>query len=181
MKPNQAQSLCLSLSLAPSLSPSLPVFFLICNTTLGLLWSQTYSVTFLKYFLYNPMVFNTSKVDLICCDHKSDKPCEISSIQLSIFLEVSSVLRPWKNAEFLSSSKVFIPRQEDICCCYSVVSNSLWTHGLQHSRLPCPLLSPRICLSSCPLSWWCCLTISSSVTPFSCPPSFPALGSFPMR
>ena len=42
------------------------------------------------------------------------------------------------------------------------MSDSLWLHGLQHTRLPCPSLSPRICSNSCPLSWWCYLTISSS-------------------
>ena len=61
------------------------------------------------------------------------------------------------------------------------MSNSLWPRGLQHARLPCPSLSSRVCSSSCPLSWWCHLTISSSVTPFSsCPQYFPASGSFPM-
>ena len=48
-----------------------------------------------------------------------------------------------------------------------VVSNSLGPHGLQHARPPCPSPSPRICLSSCPLNWWCHPTISSSVTLFS--------------
>ena len=33
------------------------------------------------------------------------------------------------------------------------MSDSLWPHGLQHSRLPCPSLSPRVCSNSCPLSW----------------------------
>ena len=61
-----------------------------------------------------------------------------------------------------------------------VVSNSLWPHELQHMTLPCPLLSPQVCSNSCPLSQWCHLTILSSVTPFSCPQSFLALGSFPM-
>ena len=42
-----------------------------------------------------------------------------------------------------------------------VVSNSLRPHGLQHARLPCPSLSPRVCSDSCPLSWWCYLTIPS--------------------
>ena len=46
----------------------------------------------------------------------------------------------------------------------SVVSNSLQRHGLQHARLPCPSLSPRVCSNSCLLSWWCHPTISSSVT-----------------
>ena len=55
------------------------------------------------------------------------------------------------------------------------------THGLQHTRLPCPSPSPSVCSNSCPLSPWCHPTISSSVVPFSsCSPSFLASGSFPM-
>ena len=62
----------------------------------------------------------------------------------------------------------------------SIVSDSFWPHGLQHARLPCPILSPRVC-NSCPLSQWCHPTISSSVTLFShCPQSFPASRSFPV-
>ena len=64
---------------------------------------------------------------------------------------------------------------------HHVLSDTLPSHGLQHARLPCPSLSPGICLNSYPLSRWCLLTILSSVTPFSsCPLSFPASGSFPM-
>ena len=64
---------------------------------------------------------------------------------------------------------------------YSVVSNSLWPHGLQHARPPCPSPTPRVHSNSCPLSQWCHPTVSSSVVPFSsCLQSFPALGSFPM-
>ena len=61
---------------------------------------------------------------------------------------------------------------------HSVMSNSFRPHGLQHTRLPCPSLSPRDCSNSCPLSPWCHPTISSSVTLFSCPQSFPAPGCF---
>ena len=51
----------------------------------------------------------------------------------------------------------------------------------QHTRLPCPLLSPGVCSNSCPLSQWCYLTISSSAVLFSfCLQSFPACGSFPI-
>ena len=58
---------------------------------------------------------------------------------------------------------------------------TLWPHGLQHARLLCPPLSPRVCSNLCPLSQWCYLTISSSVTSFSsCPQSFPASGSLSM-
>ena len=63
----------------------------------------------------------------------------------------------------------------------SVMSNSLWPHGLQHARLPYSSPSPGVCSNSCPLSRWCHPTISSSDAPFSsCPQSFPALGSFPV-
>ena len=56
---------------------------------------------------------------------------------------------------------------------HSVASDSLGSHGWQHTRLPCPSLSPGLCSNSCPLSWWCHPTISSSVVPFSsCPQSF---------
>ena len=63
-----------------------------------------------------------------------------------------------------------------------VMSESLWPHGLQHNRLPCPSLSPGVCSNSCPLSWWCHPINSSSVVPFSfcLLQSFSASGSFPM-
>ena len=58
------------------------------------------------------------------------------------------------------------------------MSNSLWPHELQHTRLPCPSLSPWVCSNLCLLSQWCHPTISSSVVPFSsCLQSFPILGS----
>ena len=43
----------------------------------------------------------------------------------------------------------------------------MWPHGLQHTRLPCPLLSPRVCSNSCPLSQWCHPIILFSVTLFA--------------
>ena len=77
----------------------------------------------------------------------------------------------------------------DLQCCasfrcsvqfsHSVVSDSLWPHGLQHTRLPCPSPAPGACSNSCPSSQWCHPTISSSVVLFSsCPQSCPASGSF---
>ena len=68
-----------------------------------------------------------------------------------------------------------------ICCSVAKLCPTLRPHGLQHSWLPCPSLSPGICSNSCPLSWWFHPAVSSSVTPFtSCPQSFPASGSFPV-
>ena len=70
---------------------------------------------------------------------------------------------------------------ESVQFSHSVVSDSLQPHGLQHSRLLCPSSTPRACSNSCPSSWWCHPTISSSVVPFSsCLQSFPASGFFPM-
>ena len=62
---------------------------------------------------------------------------------------------------------------------HSVESDSLRPRGLQHARPPCSSPTPGVYPNSCPLSWGCHPTISSSVIPFSsCPQSFPASGSF---
>ena len=62
----------------------------------------------------------------------------------------------------------------------SVVSDSLWPHGLQQARLPCPSPTLKACSNSCLSNQWCHPTISSSVIPFSSHlQSFPS-GSFPM-
>ena len=62
---------------------------------------------------------------------------------------------------------------------HQVVSDSLWPHGLQHTRPPSP--PPGVHPSSCPLSQWCHPTISSSATLLSFYlQSFPWSGSFPM-
>ena len=64
---------------------------------------------------------------------------------------------------------------------HSVLSDSLWPHGLQHTRLSCPSPNAVACSNSCPSSWWCQPTISSSVLPSSfCLQSCLASGSFPM-
>ena len=62
---------------------------------------------------------------------------------------------------------------------HSVISNSLWPHGLQHTRLPCSSPTPGACLKSCPSNWWCHPTIWSCIIPFFCLQSFQASGSFP--
>ena len=64
---------------------------------------------------------------------------------------------------------------------HPVVSDSLWPHGLQHTRPLCPSPSLEVCPSSCPLHWWCHPAISSSDMLFSFwPQSFPASGTFAM-
>ena len=100
------------------------------------------------------------------------------------------------NGEFKEITKVHIPchRGEELCgviCTlripmksvqfsHSAVSDSLWPHGLQHTRPPCPSPAPGVYSDSYPLSWWCHPSIWSCVIPFSsCLQSFPASGSFP--
>ena len=64
---------------------------------------------------------------------------------------------------------------------HSIMSDSLWPHGLQHTRLLYPSSTPGACSNLCPLSQWCHPTISSSAAPFSfCPQSLPASEPFPM-
>ena len=64
---------------------------------------------------------------------------------------------------------------------HSVMSNSLQLHGMQHARPPWPSPTLGARSDSCPSSWWCHPTISSSVIPFCfCLQSFPASGSFPV-
>ena len=55
------------------------------------------------------------------------------------------------------------------------MSNSLWPHRLQHTRLPCPSPSPGVCSDSHPLILWCHPTISP-LSPLLLPPSiFPSI------
>ena len=64
---------------------------------------------------------------------------------------------------------------------HSVMSDSLRPRELQLARPPCPSPYPGVHSNSCPSSWWCHPTISSSVVPLSsCPQSLPASESFPM-
>ena len=70
------------------------------------------------------------------------------------------------------------PTPSSVQFSHSVVSDSLQPHGLQHARPPCPSPTPGVYSNSCPLSWWCHPTISSSVAPFSCLQSVPTSGSF---
>ena len=65
-------------------------------------------------------------------------------------------------------------------CSVTKLSDSLQPHELQHTRLFCPSLSPRVCSSSHPLSRLCHPTTLSSVSPVSCLQSFPASRSFPL-
>ena len=64
---------------------------------------------------------------------------------------------------------------------HPVMLDSLWSHGLQHTRPPCLLPSPEVCPNLCPSHWWCHPAIwSSDALSSFCPKSFPASETFPM-
>ena len=81
----------------------------------------------------------------------------------------------------LASFAVVLIDHKSVQFSHSVMYDSLWPHGLQHARPPCPSPTPGAYPNSCPSSQWCHPTISSSVVPFSSRlQSFQASGSFPM-
>ena len=88
----------------------------------------------------------------------------------------------------LSEAVLFIPTTHPcfappvvIHCSVAQAGPTLRPHGLQHARLLCPPLSPGVYSHSCPLSWWCYITISYSAATFSfCLQFFSALGPFPV-
>ena len=100
---------------------------------------------------------------------------------------VSSHPRDWTEASYIAGRFSTIWAQKSYLCfrlvqfSWSVVSDSLLPHGLQHARPPCPSPTPGVYSNSCPLSRWYHPTISSSVIPFSsCLQPLPASGSFQM-
>ena len=108
----------------------------------------------------------------------------LSPLSFLILFEFVSIFREssWWFVNFVYLFKKPFLRFIDLFLLFSrsVMSTSLWPHGLQHARLPCPSPSPGACSKSCPLSQWYHPTILSSVIPFSsCLQSFPASGSFP--
>ena len=93
---------------------------------------------------------------------------------------LDSWLFTWQLLLMLSSWLCFLLLLSAVQFSHSVCL-TLQSYGLQHTRLPCPSPSPRVCSNSCPSSHWCHPTLSCSVIPFSsCLQSFPASGSFPM-
>ena len=89
--------------------------------------------------------------------------------------QFSAQLSLWSKSHI----RIWLMERPSIQFSCSVVSNSLRPHESQHARPPCPSPTPRAYSNSCPLSWWCHTTISSSAIPFSSHlQCFPASGSF---
>ena len=96
-------------------------------------------------------------------------PCPCQDLSIFLIIAILVVMKWFLHCgfDFVQSSR-------------SVMSDSWWPRGRQHTRLPCPSPNPAACSNSCPLSRWYHPTILSSVIPVSCLQSFPASGSFPM-
>ena len=89
----------------------------------------------------------------------------------------------WSGLPFPSPTESLSPSIFSVWIQFShtVVFNSLWPHGMQHTRLTCPLPIPGTSSNSCPSSQWCHRAISSSAIPFSsCLQPLPGSDSFPM-
>ena len=93
----------------------------------------------------------------------------ISSLVLSLLYgpTLTSICDYRKNHSFDYTGFVGKVTSSSVQFNHSIVSDSLWPHELQHSRLPCPTPIPGAYSNSCPLSQWCHPTISSFVTLFS--------------
>ena len=100
------------------------------------------------------------------------KKLDLGDVIVSVWghkLPISLTLNDSEESEFPRSSVQF-------SC--SVVSNSLWPHQLQHTRLPCPSPTPGTCSNSCPLSQWCHPTILSCRPLLLLPSVFPSIRVF---
>ena len=88
---------------------------------------------------------------------------------------------PREESDGLQSVELQRVRRGSVQFGHSVVSDSLWPHGLQHAGPPFPSSTPGAYWNLRPSSWWDHPTISSSVVPFSSHlQSYPASGPFPM-
>ena len=106
----------------------------------------------------------------------------ISCISKWVLYHLGSPKLILQNTKRLTENEFTITkRKSSVQFSHTVMSGSLWPHGLQIARPPWPSPTPRVYSNSCPLSWRCHLTIPSSVVPFSSHlQSFPASGSFAM-
>ena len=131
--------------------------------------SSLLQLLYCRWILYHWATGETCHEDLLA-GNKFNGPYHAGTGTLSALVLFSHILQVFfliylENLSALHSAQFS----------HSVVSDSLWFHGLQHTRLPCPSSAPEACSNSCPLSWWCHPTISSSVIPFStCLQYFPA-------
>ena len=167
----------------PSIFPSLRVFSAVCIRWTKY-WSFSFSIS--PSNEYSGLIsFRMDWLDLLAVQGTLKSPQYHSSKASIVWLPTGNTLRHVLSILFEVSNHCLFPRvaptamRLSLSSC-SVMSDSLWPHGLQHARLPYPSPTPGACSNSCPSSQWCQPTISSSVIPFSsCLQSFSASRSLP--
>ena len=101
------------------------------------------------------------------------KICSFKCFQPQVYQPTQTVHALYKNTQdFFNCFLVHFRRQEIInrgllLFSRSVVSDSVQPHRLKHARPPCPSPTSGVYPNSCPLSWWCHPTISSSAVSLS--------------
>ena len=153
---------------------SLCIFFLVMRTFKTQILKKILRVIFFFFFWVSVcppsfcLLSRLSRNSVVCpeeiqfsllCSPWSD--C-ISGCQFILTI-ASGVTFEWIS----NNNRLLTKLQATACCSVTKSCLTLTPHGLQHARLPCPSLSSRACSNSCPSSWWCHPTISSSVVPFS--------------
>ena len=127
-----------------------------------------------------PLVIQLSMINLFLLNPTNIPPWASSLITTwSVLLSQSPLILIFQASISLSISCTFLiaiqsPRHVQLFA-------TTPPHRLQHARLPCASPHPKVCLSSCPLNWWCHPIISSSVIFSFCLQPFPAPESFPMN
>ena len=135
---------------------------------------------YMHFSVHCSISYNTQdlEVTLILRDGWRDKK-EVVYMHNGV-LAIKRVILPFVT-RWMGVDNSMLSEKSSVQFSHSVVSYSLWPHGLQHTRPPCPSPTPGVYSNSCPLTRWCHPTISSSVIPFSsCLQSFPASGSIQM-
>ena len=141
---------------------------------------------FFKLLIHSiEMINNSTLLSGVKLGYEIYDTCTDVTVQWQLLWGLSKFNSPREIVEFKFNYSSYVSRVKAVISSvhfsHSVVSDSSWPHESQHARPPCASATPRVYSNSCPSSWWCHPTISSSVVPFSsCLQSHPASGSFPM-
>ena len=144
-----------------------------------------------KLCLPLPWCYGQEPARLLC---QWDFPEKNTGMGCISFSRRSSLTRDWSHVSWLAGRFFTIEPQVKphlyiyiiaiiistyYCCSFTVMSNSLWPHELQHARLPCPSLSLRVCSDLFSLNWWCHPTSHPCHPLLFLPSVFPIIRVFP--
>ena len=135
-------------------------------------WSSKAEIKVLAWLLVQPLLLPCRTSTCLLFPHVAFPLCSRKE-------EASPVLVPEGHQLCWVRAPLFWPHSTLICC--SVAKSYLTSCNPVNCSIPGSSVL-GVCSNPCPLSQWCCLSNSSSITPFSnCFPSFPASGSFPVN